>query len=186
MFKRRPRFSEGKGKGKGKGKGEGMLDLDRFDKEAQPEKFGGRGYDMAKMPDGEYAFTCLEAQITQTPKTRDTILKMELRIESGDATGKTTEKAWFLTDQKKFNQMLGDLLILGFDTDKWSVQTGRLPSKELPAAILRMKGLRFRANKENSAGGDGKTYANLTMLGRVGDIPAPSTNQSERTKDVPF
>lgn len=150
-----------------------MTDLERFDETFVPQsRGGGNKYDLTKLPDGEMEFTVLCAELTKTPKRGDTIFRLDLQIDTGGARGQVAEKVYFFDDPSKVDQLGADLLKLGFPTDTWNARHGKRFSQEFPRAVRRMRGLRFKAMKQNSdPDSKGKVYGNLYLVNRIGDIP---------------
>ena len=182
-----------------------MNALERFDDDFKPqESFREKGYDMTTMPDGEVSFTILEAVVKESDKKRELIFEMELQIDTGPATGNTTQKAYFLDKRGVVGQVGVDLLRLGFPTDCWDAKHGKKFSTEFPLAVKRLAGMKFRAVKKNSDPvGEKKTvYANLTFVERIGPMPPESPpdkatrpdggepsglpSSSVKTSDCPF
>jgi hypothetical protein len=155
-------------------------ELARFNDEFAPET--GRLLGLESLQDGDYDFQITEAELTRTLKTRDLILRLTLSVHGGPADGRAVEHVYFLTKQEKVNRLGGDLLLLGFDADKWTPQHGRNFAAEVGRTVASLRGLCFRGHKSSNQDGNGKVWHNLNISARLADRPMPSMSP----EDLPF
>lgn len=122
------------------------------------------------LPDGTYDFEITAAVLDRT-KDGDRILRMDLRVLGGAVV----EWACWLNKQTSVNALCADLVALGFDADKWG--PARPLSVELPRAVVRLKGLKFRATKssrkDSRPGMGDKVYHDLRVACRLDGRPMP-------------
>lgn len=120
-------------------------DLERFDDTYQPAERTGFRPGLEVIPDGPHDFTILSAELTRTKNSNELILRAELRCED---TLQVIERPWFFTNPEAVARLGGDLVLLGFDADRWTSQFGRKFSEELPKAVGKLGGKRFRGTKK--------------------------------------
>lgn len=159
-------------------------DLASFDGDLRPEYPVTAGIDT--LMDGDYLFEITEASLEQTEKSRERILRLMLLVN-----GRRVEKAYFFKKQGSVNSLMADLVALGFDADKWGAAHKRSLAVELPKAVAKLKGIKFRATKRfDKRGESGEGYHNLYIAGRVagangnGTTPAPSSGQTPRQQTL--
>ncbi len=150
-------------------------DLASFDAGYKPEQPFRMGLEV--LPDGDYDFEITDAALGRAT-TGDRILKVGLKTN-----GKTCERTYWLKTQANMNALGADLLVLGFDSDKWGAN-GRPIAQELPKAVSRLPGIKFRGRKEARVK-DKETYHNLHIAGRIAGEPMP-TSQASGNGDIPF
>jgi hypothetical protein len=140
-------------------------DLDTFsnDYKAAPAFMPG----LATLADGDYDFEVVEATLDHIKADR--VMRMHLKVGGG----RVVEHLYRLASQYGINQLGADLLALGFDSDKWG-QPSRPLSVEIPKAVAKLKGVRFRGTKKRRTGSDGKEYYDLFFSGRVAGAAMPN------------
>ncbi len=152
-------------------------DLDSFATDYKPEQ--QRRPDLDGLPDGDYDFEVLDAILDRTTKgTR--ILKVGIQPQNGLAVNHT----YWLDQQDKLNGLAADLCLLGFDAHKWGTQERPL-SQELPKAVSKLPGIRFRAAKRSNLGTGqhaGRTFHNLYICSRITGKAMP-TNPGATTSN---
>lgn len=142
---------------------------DTYEQDYKPEH--RYALDIKALEDGPHEFEILSAQLV-TANNGKPILECSLKVDGG----LTIKHSWWHDSQDGFNAMCADLLILGFDADKWG--RGGKPIREaLPAAVARMPGLRFKGLKRTRVVEDKpmpgvpakekKTYHDLIIHGLV-------------------
>ena len=147
-------------------------ELTAFDQEYAPQ--AGRRPGIDTLPNGEYDFLILEAELSRTQKDRELILKLFLRVESSlTEQGKVVERAYFFRTQTSIDILGSDLCTLGFDADRWTPEFGRKFSQELPAAMAKLEGIKFRGKKTTKVKPGGETYHNLFVNARLADDSPP-------------
>lgn len=149
-------------------------DIDRWDREYKPEQNTQRaGPEL--LPDGDYDFQIVSAELTVTPKTEEPIFRLTLRVLTpGMYQGQLLERVNFFRTQANVDRLGGDLITLGFDADQWTVKAGRPFSKELQKAAPLLRGRCFKGRKQANPSDDGKkTYHNLYCNTRLPDQPVP-------------
>lgn len=156
-------------------------DIQKFNGEFNPHDVIRPNIDV--LADGQtYDFEILEAMGDRTKTSRDPLVKLVLKVTDGAIV----EYSYVLSSAVGANRLGSDLLILGFDTDKWTGQ--RSFSSELKAALPKLKGLKFRASKSSSVGSNGKTYHNLAiaMLIKPGTkLPPPASRPAAGKSTAP-
>lgn len=134
------------------------------------------------LADGEYDFEITAAELTRTPKDNELIFRFSLRVIS---TGQTVEKVYFFRSQQNVDFLGADLCALGIDADQWKPPARPL-EKELPAALPKLRGVRFRGKKVTAANSKdhAKPFHNLYINNRLaaGAMPAPALSPAP----VPF
>src|SRR5262249_43690131 len=112
----------------------------------------------------------------------EVILRTALRVLPG---GGVYDHAYFFRNQNGVNRLGADLVTLGFEVPQPF-------SQHLPGIVARLRGVRFRARKAESKGGDGRVYHNLHVNSRPVGSPMPaasapqSAGVSSNSDDVPF
>jgi hypothetical protein len=149
-------------------------ELSRYDRDYVPQ--AGRRPGIDTLADGDYDFLIQGAILDRTEKNREPILKLELKAAPG---GNVIEHAYFFRTQDNIDRLGADLCTLGFDADQWTAQNGRRFSAELPAAVARLTGLRFRGHK-TTVQKDGKTFHNLYVNARLAGTPMPGASGPSR------
>jgi hypothetical protein len=150
-------------------------ELSRYDRDYAPQ--AGRRPGIDTLADGDYDFSIQGAILDRTEKNREPILKLELKAAPG---GNVIEHVYFFRTQDAIDRLGADLCTLGFDADQWTAQNGRRFSAELPAAVARLTGVRFRGHK-TAVQKDGKTFHNLYVNARLAGTPMPGTAPLPRT-----
>ena len=156
-------------------------ELSRFDGEYKPEGSNRRA-GLEALADGAYEFVILDAQLTRTDKSREAILRFELRVLNGPSgNGLEVEHVYFFRTQAAVNRLGADLVALGLPADRWGNQF----SRQLPGAIASLAGRKFRATKDTSPGDD-RTFHNLRILGLLAQAgPAPAPHQVPMSRPQP-
>lgn len=115
------------------------------------------------LKDGRYDFEIMDARWDET-QNGDRLLKVGLRVLPGSGV---IEHAYWLNEQKGINRLAADLLALGFGSDQWG-STNHPLSREIPAAVLKLPGIRFAGSKGSyEAKSDGKPRHTLKVLTRI-------------------
>lgn len=123
-------------------------DLEQFDQGFVPTERNSQfrpGLD--SIPDGDYSWSIVSAELTTTQKSETRILRTELRCEE---LGKVIERVYFLTTQEQADRLGGDLATLGYDVGTWTAQHGKKFSAELVKAVMTMAGRRFKGTKKTA------------------------------------
>lgn len=135
-----------------------VVDLTEFDQDFAP--VSGRKLNLEDLTDGDYVFEVQSAILDITKHTSDKILKLLLYIVDGPSKDNTVERAYFLRGQEVANEIGADFRALGIDTESWRSDKGGKFSMELPKAMVRIKGVRFKGKKVTRRGKD-KHFHNL-------------------------
>ncbi len=157
------------------GPGDSFDDLASFDRDARPETIMTQRLDT--LGDGDYDFEITEAKIDRTGKDHDgdRLCRATLCVNGG----RSVEHTWWLNRQEAMNAFLADLCTLGFDADKWGGSSGRSLAAEIPKAVARLAGIKFRGTKRSSdpaRSKDGKTtYHNLFINAVIQGRPMPGS-----------
>ena len=137
--------------------------LDSYEPEYRPEHAFRAGIDT--LPDGDYEMSVIDQAFDSAQGKR--IFRLGLRT----ASGAVVERTYWIEDQRNLNALCADLLLLGFDADRWGRSHGRPLSVELPKAAARLVGIRFRARKttrpDTRQGKQGSYFHDLHIAGRV-------------------
>lgn len=147
-----------------------LSELERYNEGYRPEQ--GIRPSLESIPDGDYTFDIMDAELIRSMKAKDPVLRLGLRVDGGAIV----ERGYPLTSQEMCNRLGADLVALGFS----EFDGPKDFSKKVGAAIPKLKGVRFRARKHTDRKGD-KVYTNLFILGRVAagqkapPPPAPSS-----------
>lgn len=147
---------------------EDYSDLDNLGGTYAPQHAFKPGIDT--LPDGSYDLEIESATLDRV--NADRVARVGLKI----AGGTSVEWTVWLSRQEGVNGFCADLAVLGFDTDKWGPANNRLISVELPKAVSRLKGIRFRGSKTHREGKGtnlGKVYHELRVLCRLDSRPMP-------------
>jgi hypothetical protein len=139
----------------------GDFDLERFDDVYEPEKAGQFDPGPEILPDGDYDFVILGGSIG--PAGTDKVLRLKLQVLGGPHDGDQLTRTSFINSNDAVNHIGKDFKTLEFDADKWKPVFGRRFSVELPAAVAKVRGIRFKAKKTSSPGTDKKTGAAKTF-----------------------
>lgn len=131
----------------------------------------GRRLDGEQIPDGLYEVEIGKAELSETEKSRETILKVPLTFTSGAIVGDYTEKPYFFRSHEQMEKIMGDLKVMGFDVQTWNKEHGKKISEELPKAVDRMPGIKLKVSKSSRKDGQGKMWHNLHIMERVGPPP---------------
>lgn len=163
---------------------EAIEQLGRFDELFNPDT--SRRASIETLPDGDYDFQIVESRFDLTPKEKDLILRVGLKVLGGLQAGSVVERAYWLTTEQPINILGTDLCMLGFDADQWKPANGRSFKKELKATVEdgRLVGLRFRGQKKTKVDG-AKTYHNLYINARLTNGVPPPASVGPPTSDAP-
>jgi hypothetical protein len=160
-------------------------ELDALQAKYEPLKGGAQMPGPEILPDGSWEFEIVNAELTETPKTHDTIGRLQLRVLSGPATGRMLERATFFNRQEAVNYLGGELMSLGVDTSRWADKTKPL-SKHIEEAFARIRGVRFKGTKVTNTV-NGKPYHNLSINSLVQAAPTDSSASAlPSPDDSPF
>jgi hypothetical protein len=121
------------------------------------------------LADGTHDLEIVEAKLTKTPKTNESIFRLTLRAIGGPSTGALLERATFFRQADSLNWLGGDMMTLGLDADQWG-KRGRPWSQELIDACPRLRGKRFTGQKVTKDG-----YHNLYVRALLHGAPMPGT-----------
>jgi hypothetical protein len=135
-------------------------ELSRYDDDYSPSV--GFLPELKVIPDGSYDFQILSAELTRTQKERKLVFRRELKVLSGPPRGLVIGHVSFFTQQLSVNILGGELVALGLDADRWTKAFGKAFSTELVNNLGKLKGVRFRGDKDTKDG-----YANLRVLCRL-------------------
>ena len=154
------------------------MSLDAFDGAYNPQDTG-RPMSLENLHDGTYTFRVLSAELTQTQKTGEDILRWVYEVISGlDHTGSKVESVNFFRSQMAVNLLGADLALLGLPTSTWTVANNKPFSKMLRESLPGLIGVTFTASKVSTTKdtpNGAKTYHNLRIKSRVDNAaPMPS------------
>ena len=155
-----------------------------FDEEAKPSS--GFSNKLEDIPDGEYQFLITKAEMRKNASAGYSILDMTLRVLDGDRAGTEGSKPVFFKEQQNVNIFMGELRVLGFDVDNWTVAKQRPFSSELVKARLQLPGLAFKGKKKKSKDG---VHINIEVKELIGrrEIPgAAAAAAAAAAKNDPF
>jgi hypothetical protein len=141
-------------------------ELEAFDQDFAPTP--GRRPGLESIADGDHDFEITAAELTRTEKS--------LRVDGSSVV----EHAYFFRNQTAVDILGSDLCTLGFDADQWK-PPARPFSRELPDAIARLVGVRFRGKKKTSSNpkDPSKPYTNLYVNQRLDASAPPTTYQPD-------
>jgi hypothetical protein len=164
-------------------------ELEAYDDGFTPQQPSNFRPGLEVIADGSYDFMILTADLGRTAKSKELILRLELRVEQ---TGQVVERAYFFTQQEDVDRLGGDLSVLGFDVGLWKPPT-RPFSKELPKAVGQLPGRRFKGTKKANSAKDnsGKVFQNLYVNARLPDAAQGTTTATappsgEAENEIPF
>lgn len=154
-------------------------ELEAYDDGFTPQQPGQFKPGLDAVTDGDYDWTILTAHLERTPQKNQLILRLDLRVEQ---TGLVIERPYFFDEQKKIDALGGDLSVLGFDVGQWKAPT-RPFSKELPKAVAKLPGIRFKGTKKISPNKQDpdKPWHNLYINARLSDAPAATFGPNGHT-----
>lgn len=154
-----------------------MADIGQFDAAFAPGEARRAGLEiLPELTDTDFEIVKAEPEVT--PKTRDNILRIGLKVLSGPLAGQPVEYAYFFKSQSNIDILGGDLATLGFDTDQWKAPA-RPFSKELVKALPRLIGKRFRGRTKKN-GEYTNLYINAALVSGK-----PTTNGAPATYSPP-
>lgn len=167
-------------------------ELAAFDQDFKPQ--AGRRPGLDVLPDGSHDFQITSAEMARTEKSNDLIMRLGLRVA---ASGLAVEHVYFFRTQQNVDILGSDLCTLGIDADQWR-SPARPFSRELPAALPRLVGIRFRGKKESKPKKDDPTkfHHNLYVNQRIEGGAAPAAYSPDAasgpaypaptSSDIPF
>jgi len=126
------------------GPGDDLSDLDSFG--GSYEAKGAFRPNIDSLANADYDFEIVDAKLDRI--NTDRILRIGLRTSAG----KVVEWTHWLNRQEGVNRLGAELVVLGFDADRWGPQHNRPLSVELPKAVLKLPGRKFRATKTSRNG----------------------------------
>jgi hypothetical protein len=169
-------------------RGEAMSDfsdLDALQADYEPLTGGAQNPGPEILPDGSWEFEIVSAELTETPKTNETIGRIQLRVLSGPAAGRLLERATFFRRQEAVNYLGGELMSLGVETSRWADKSKPL-SQHIEEAFVSIRGARFKGTKVTNTV-NGKPYHNLSINSLVQAAPADSSASAlPSPDDSPF
>jgi len=151
---------------------ETYADLDGYGGDYRPEHAFKAGIDT--LVDADYDCQILGAALDRA--RGDLICRISLKL----ASGATVEWTHWLNKQIGVNAFCADLAVLGFDADRWGPAHNRPLSQEIPKAVARLPGLKFRAHKSSREvpskipGAAATTYHDFRVLCRIDGQPMPA------------
>ena len=134
-------------------------DFREFDKEFKPQQ--GIRPALDTLPDNAYDFEILDAELTRA-QNGDAICNLGLKVNGGAVVQHT----YWLTRQIGFDR-------LGYDCGVLGIEVAAPLSRNIPAAVKRLPGLKFKGTKTSRPGKD-KTYHDLNITMRTGGKSMPS------------
>jgi hypothetical protein len=138
-------------------------ELAQFDEHFGPRRAPtGESKELKTLDDGDYEFTVTGGELTRTPKTKELIFRLGLRVDGGAFHGVEVEKVTFFKSQTSVDILGWDLRTLGFDTDKWRPAHGRTFTEELVKVLPQLPGIRLAGTKTTK-----NNYANLRIKQRL-------------------
>lgn len=153
------------------GPGDAFGDLDSFQGDYKPE--AAFPLDVDSLSPGDYDFQVLSAEL----KKVEIVSVCELFLQV--LGGRKVRWTWWLNKQSSVNQACADLVVLGFDANLWGTPQRPL-SKEIPAAVARLPGIKFRATKTQreklhqvTKQKTGEFWHNLVINCRIDGRPMP-------------
>jgi hypothetical protein len=144
--------------------------------------------DLDTLPDGDYDFEILDADLTRATGKQAGVRILTLVLRPNG--GATVRHTYWLRDQEQMNRLGADLVVLGFDADKWGKAGGKSIAQALPEAVARLKSVRFRgrkATREGTGNHAGKKFHDLHVGARIGGsaMPAPAKPFNEFGNGLP-
>jgi hypothetical protein len=129
------------------------------------------------LPIGTYDCEITHAVLERTRNENKPIVRIVLTVTGAG------ELEWSFILNKQFwvNELCAELVVLGFDAHKWGPKNNRPLSVEIPKALARCAGIRFRARRKDGeptaaspgvAAQDG--FRSFNALCRIGGQPMPS------------
>lgn len=172
-----------------------MQEFDSYEGDYEPKT--GFAPDVKTLPVGrmmEFEFTSAAIKSVQSK----TLVESTVRCLTPGLEGEY-QHTWWIYSAQKFNFFAGDLLKLGFDADKWGSAHNHPLSVEVPRAVARLTGIRFRAMNTTRQTKDGD-FTDFKILGKANSprlAPPPAANNgqqpaatgartSPRDEDIPF
>lgn len=146
---------------------------------------------------GNYLCEIKKAEPTKTPQSGNNVIRLLLYAHSGPLAGYLIDHSYFVDEATGTARLGGDLVLLGFDADKWTAAHKRRFSVELAKHLPQLVGLCFQAKKELSKAKEegGRQYVNFNIGGLVkrptgppqqtAAPAAPKPPNSARAFDVP-
>lgn len=132
-----------------------LSDLSSFDSDFRPVQAVTPGIEA--LPDAIYDFEIVRADLSRA-QNGSRIIEMHVRPNGGS----TVQKTYWLNKQNGMNAFGADALTLGIDSSKWGEGAGKVSLvKALPAALAKMKGMRFRGTKASRVDKEQKTWHEL-------------------------
>jgi hypothetical protein len=148
--------------------------LAQFDSDFRPEQPIRPGLETLS-DNQDYDCQITDARLDAT-RTGQRLLRVGLRINNGTVI----EHTYWLNTQMDANRLGADLCTLGFDAGQWSAASRRPFSQELPRAIARLPGIRFRARKSSTPGKQGdKVFHNLHLNAVLSGKPLPQARPAK-------
>jgi hypothetical protein len=135
------------------------------------------------LPDGPGEFEILAAELTQTPKQRQTVARIQMRVLTGMASSRVFERVTFFNRQDAVNYLGGEMMALGIDSKQWQ-DTSKTLSQHIAETLATLKGVRLRGSKVTNTN-NGQTYHNFYINGLAGALPASAT-PAPTSMDSPF
>ncbi|MCC6420827.1 MAG: hypothetical protein IT429_21540 [Gemmataceae bacterium] len=144
-------------------------ELDSYGNEYRPQYVIATKTD--SLPDGHYDCTIVSASMDRI--NADLVVRINLRTQDGSSV----EWLHWLNKQPAVNGLCADLASLGFDSHLWNTPNRPL-SREIPAAVAKLAGIKFRALKssrpDNRPGKTGNVFHDFRAVGRIDGRPMPS------------
>jgi hypothetical protein len=155
--------------------------LDAFD-----ENFTTSLNQLESLPDGEYEFHIVKAELKLSPMAQKQLLIIRLRTVDEEGKVYEGDKVSSLASQQAVTFLANDLKRLGFDVDEWKLSKGRAFSKELPKAISHLPGIVFKGKKKMAQSKNGDEFLNIYVTKKVGERPVPQEVAAVGEDNNPF
>jgi len=163
--------------------------LSAFDDEAAPADPSDSLPSTKDLADGIFVCDLLGAEMTETPKDRDLMLRLKLNARDINGVELLCSHAYPFSSvygARVVSRLLADLIVLGIDAERWTPANKRPFSTELTKLLTsrRLVGLRFQAKKESWDGGQafkiGGLLKSKAPSAPMGTTAAASLEQTAR------
>lgn len=163
--------------------GADFAELDGYGTEYQP-RHSGFAPGLEVLSDGFHDFE-ITAAVLDRAKDGSLIAKLNLR----EPNAGEIEWTHWLNKQTDVNAFCADLAVLGFDCDKWGPRFNRPLSQEIPKAVAKLPGLKFRGMKRTDRPTEGvyagKVFHKMRVYTRIAGTPKPSTTLATANSSAP-
>lgn len=124
------------------------------------------------LPDGDYDFEILDAAMDRSFRDQALMLRVLLKVLNGPCQDLEVEHVYWFKSKRNVEFLGGALCTLGFDADRWTAVHRRKFSAELPRAVEKLPGIRFRGTKKTNKD-NGTSFHNLYINARLGNTAMP-------------